>query len=160
MVFDVKTQGVPQLINRLQGFEKDVYRVLQRDIRDAADVIGASARSLLPPAEAARNWGPWGAGQFDFYGPHVASSIKPGVRTRSIGRQRYVMGIVTSKSTAFVKYAFIGRNDNSRLGSYIDGRWGTSYPRAIGPAWTMHVDKVRASIQDAINRAAEKVNRG
>jgi hypothetical protein len=160
MAFDVKTQGIPQLINRLQGFEKDVYKVLQRDIKDASDMIGASARGLLPQDEAARNWGPWGAGQFDFYGPNVASTIKPGVRTRSIGGQRYVMGIVTSKSMSFVKYAFIGRNDNSRLGSYINSRYGVSYPRAIGPAWTMHVDKVRSSIQDAINRAAEKVNRG
>jgi hypothetical protein len=155
--FDVKTQGVDQLVNRLMGFEKDAYRALKTDIKSAADLIGASARSLLPGDYVVSGWGPWGAGQKDYLGSWASSSVKPGFRTRQIGRQRYVMGVVRMTNPGAVTYALLGNKDNSRLASEVAGRWGASYPRAMGPAWHLHVDKAREAIQDAVNAAAAKV---
>lgn len=155
--FDVKTQGVDQLINRLQGFEKDTYRILQRDIKDAADLIGASARSMLPGDFVVSGWGPWGQGEKDYLGSWAKSSVKPGVRTRQVGGQRYVLGVVRMTNPGAVTYALLGQKDNSRLATEVVGRWGASYPRAMGSAWKLHVDEARAAIQDAINQAAAKV---
>lgn len=155
--FDVKTQGVDQLINRLQGFEKDTYKILQRDIKSAADLIGASARSLLPGDFVVRNWGPWGQGEKDYLGSWAKASVKPGVRTRQLGGQRYVMGVVRMTNPGAVTYALLGQRDNSRLATEVVGRWGASYPRAMGSAWHLHVDEARAAIQEAINNAAAKV---
>ena len=158
--FDVKTQGVDHLIDRLKGFEPEVYKVLQREIKTAADLIGASARGLLPGDFVVSGWGPWGAGEKDYLGGHVAAKVRPGMRTRRVGGQRYVMGTVTMASPGGVVYALMGKNDNSRLGQTVNAIYGTTYPRALAPAWTMHVDQAREGIQTAINRAAEKVTRG
>ena len=155
--FDVKTQGVDQLINRLQGFEKDVYKTLQTDIKSAADLIGASARGLLPGDYVVSGWGAWGAGEKDYLGTWARNSVKPGVRTRQIGGSRYVMGVVRMTNPGATVYAMLGSKDNSRLASEVIGRWGGTYPRAMGPAWNLHVDKAREAIQEAVNRAAAKV---
>jgi hypothetical protein len=45
---DATVDGVPQLINRLKGFEPDIYKILQKDVRAAADTIGSTARGLIP----------------------------------------------------------------------------------------------------------------
>jgi len=155
--FDVKTQGVPQLIDRLKGFEPEVYKILQQEIKAASDKVGASARGLLPGDFVVSGWGPWGAGEKDYYGGHVAARVRPGMRTRRVGGQRYVMGIVTMNSVAGTLYALMGQKDSSRLAEEVKGRYGTSYPRALGPAWTMHVDEAREDIETAINKAAEAV---
>lgn len=155
--FDVKTQGVDQLINRLMGFEKDVYKILVRDIKSAADLIGASARGLLPGDYVVSGWGPWGQGEKDYLGTWARSSVKPGVRTRQLGGQRYVMGVVRMSDPGAVTYSLLGQKDNSRLATEVIGRYGASYPRAMGPAWQMHVEKARSAIQEAVNDAAAKV---
>ena len=155
--FDVKTQGVDQLLNRLMGFEKDVYKALQTDIKSAADLIGASARGLLPGDFVVSGWGSWGAGEKDYLGTWARSSVKPAMRTRQVGGERYVMGVVRMTNPGAVVYSMLGKKDNSRLASEVIARYGGTYPRAMGPAWKMHVDEARAAIQDAVNTAAAKV---
>lgn len=155
--FDVKTQGVDHLIDRLKGFEPEVYKILQREIKAAADRVGSSARGLLPGDYVVRNWGAWGAGEYDYLGSWAKASVKPSMRTRRLGGQRYVMGLVRMTNPGAVKYAFLGKQDDSILAGYVKGIWGESYPRALGPAWSMNVDAAREDIQSAINRAAEAV---
>lgn len=159
--FDVKTQGVEQLINRLMGFEEETYKVLQKDIKSAADLIGSSARGLLPTFPMS-GWGSWEAGRLDYYGPSVAKTIKPGFRTRQVGGQRYVMGTVSSSSAAGKIYQLAGsKSDDSAFSRYMNDNWGPADkghgPRALAPAWRIHVEKARNAIQDAVNRAAAKV---
>jgi len=158
--FDVKTQGVDHLIDRLKGFEPEVYKVLTREIKAASDKVGASARGFLPPDYVVSGWGPWGAGEKDYFGGHVAAKVRPGVRTRRVGGQRYVMGLVTMSSPGGVVYALLGRQDNSRLAETVKSIWGTEYPRALKPAWHLHADEAREDIQTAIDKAAEAVTRG
>lgn len=157
--FDVKTQGVDQLINRLKGFEPEIYKAMQREIKAAADLIGSSARGLIPsfPMDG---WGPWEYGRLDFYGPQVAGTIKSRFRTRQTGGTAYVMGIVDTKSAAGSVYALAGSKSSGQFSEYLNSKWGTTYPRAMGPAWTMHVDKAREAMQQAVNRAAGKVTSG
>jgi len=155
--FDVKTQGVDQLINRLMGFEKDAYKILRKDIKTAADLIGSSARGLLPSDYVVSGWGPWGAGQKDYLGSWARSSVKPGVRTRQVGGNRYVAGVVRMTNPGAVTYALIGKKDQSPLAREVVARYGDSYPRALGPAWTLHVERARNQIQAAIDAAAAKV---
>jgi hypothetical protein len=155
--FDVKTQGVDQLLNRLSAFDKDAYKALRTDIKSAADLIGSSARGLLPGDFVVSGWGPWGQGQKDYLGAWARASVKPGMRTRQVGRDRYVMGVVRMTNPGAVVFAMLGSKDGSRLATEVAARYGSTYPRAMGPAWVMHVDKAREAIQDAINKAAAKV---
>lgn len=157
--FDVKTQGVDHLIDRLKGFEPEVYKVLVRDIKDAADKVGAAARGMIPSqaieSSTGKGWGAWG-GRLDFVG--VASAIKPSIRTRRIGGQRYVAGLVSTSSAPGAIYALAGSKSSSQFTGMLPAT--TVWPRALGPAWHQKVDESREEIQAAVNRAAEAVTNG
>lgn len=156
--FDVTTQGVPKLLDRLKGFEEDAYKALQGDIKTAADRIGVSARGLLPAEPPTTHWA--AGGRFGWDVGKVRGGIKPSMRTRRVAGTRVVWALVRSTHAGANLFMASGSKDNSRLGNILKGNYGEKYPRALGPAWTLHVDQARADIQDAINRAAAKVNRG
>lgn len=159
-MFATTLEGAPQLINRLKGFEPDIYKALQREIKAAADIVGSSARGMIPTFPLS-GWGPWEKGRLDFYGPQVAGTIKPRFRTRQVRGTGYVMGIVDTNSPAGNVYALAGSKSTSgSFNEHLIGNWGKTFPRALGPAWTMHVDAARAAMQDAVDTAARKVTGG
>jgi hypothetical protein len=157
---DATVDGVPQLINRLKGFEPDIYKILQKDVRAAADTIGSTARGLIPasPPTEPSHW--LYGGRLGFDQSVVQRSIKPGFRTRNVGGTRVVSGVVRMSSPAGALYAASGSKDNSMLGRKLNANNGTVYPRALGPAWTMHVDAAREGIIAAVHAAAERVTNG
>lgn len=157
--FDVKTQGVDHLIDRLKGFEPEVYKVLVREIKAASDKVARAAAGKTP-GQALRNWGAWG-GRLDFDGGSVAAGFRPGVRTRRVGGQRYVMGVVSTKSAPGAVWELAGVKSDGPFGQAINSIYGPASeghgPRALAPAWREHVDEARADIEQAINKAAEAV---
>lgn len=160
--FDVKTQGVDHLIDRLKGFEPEVYKVMVREIKVATDKVGATARGLLPAqaieSESGAGWGPWEQGRLDYDGSTVASSIKSSYRSRRIGGQRYVMGLVNTKSAPGAVYALAGSKTANQFSGALPAT--SLWPRALGPAWHLKVDEARTDIETAIDKAAEAVTRG
>lgn len=158
--FDVKTQGVDHLIDRLKGFEPEVYKVLTREIKAASDIVARAAAGQVP-SQALRNWGAWG-GRLDYDGGSVAAGFKPAVRTRRTGGQRYVMGLVTQKSAAGAVWQLAGAKSDGPFGQAVTSAWGPATkgygPRALAPAWRDSVDAARDAIQTAINKAAEAVS--
>ena len=124
----------------------------------AADLIGASARSLLPDSPASHMLYSGGRG---YDRGQVAKTIRPGFRSRNVGGTRVVSGVVTGMNTGGGKlYALAGSKDNGRLGAILNSTSGSTYPRALGPAWSMHVDDAREGIVQAVHRAAERVSNG
>jgi len=168
LTLDATVDGVPQLINRLKGFEPEVYKILQRDVRAAADLIGASARGMIPSEPPTSHWA--ASGRTAWNSGAVRSSIRPGFRSRNIGGTRVVSGVVTGYGkgggAAGKLYAVTGggATGNTRLGALLNAKWGTATksgaPRAMGPAWHMHVDDAREGIKQAVHRAAGKVSNG
>jgi len=154
---DATVDGVPQLINRLKGFEPEVYKILQREVRAAADKVGSSARGLVPAGPPTSHWAQ--TGRFAWDGK-VRSSIRPGFRTRNVGGTRVVSGQVSTRSAAAAIFMVKGKKDSSRLGAILNASHGATFPRALGPAWTMHVDAAREEIKAAVSRAAEAVSNG
>jgi hypothetical protein len=71
-----------------------------------------------------------------------------------------VSGVVRSASAPGALYMLAGAKENGRLGQLLNASHGNTYPRALGPAWTMHVDEAREGIIQAVHRAAEKVSNG
>lgn len=158
---DATVDGVPQLINRLKGFEPEVYKILQRDVRAAADLIGASARSAVP-AMPTSHWAY--EGRTGWNPSKAAGGIRPGFRTRNVGGTRVVTGIVTMKNAAGSIFELGGSKDGGQFGGLLNAKWGvpirSNAPRLLGPAWHAHVDEARTEIESAIHRAAEKVSNG
>lgn len=156
--FDVTTQGVPKLLDRLKGFEEDAYKALQKDIKTAADRIGVTAKKLLPAEPPTSHWA--ASGRFAWDTGKVRGGIKPSFRTRRVAGTRVVWALVRSTTAPGAIYMAAGSKDGSSLGALLNRDYGVAWARALGPAWQLHVDQARADIQDAINRAAAKVNRG
>ena len=154
---DATVDGVPQLINRLKGFEPEVYKILQREVRAAADKVGSSARGLVPAGPPTSHWAQ--TGRFAWDGK-VRSSIRPGFRTRNVGGTRVVSGIVTMRNAAGSIYEAAGSKDGGQFGALLNATAGARYPRVMGPAWTANVDAAREEIKAAVSRAAEAVSNG
>lgn len=168
----VEVQGTDRLIERLKGFEKETYRILQQEVREGMSAIAVDAQQATPD-RALRKWGAWNAdngasGGFrnttrdrPFEGAAVRGSIKPGFRTRKgAGGALGVRGIVTMASPAGAIFALAGKRNPDAFGGHIARKYGNSgpWPRLLGPAWHANVDKVRDEIRAAVYRAAEKVN--
>lgn len=153
-MFTTTLTGEVQIINRMQAFNKDVWSALQKDVKSAANIIGASARSMIP-GRPASGWGK--GGRLGWSQSTVTGSIKPKFRSRIVNSQRYVMATVNMSDAAGSLYATAGKVTSSQFSDLMNDNWGQTFPRALGPAWTMHVDEVRQAIQQAVDDAARKV---
>lgn len=175
MLVDVENVG--PLVNRLQKFDKDVYKILQREIKAGAEVVADDARTRVPEP-ALSGWGIWslatgsagtrgavtlvtGSRDLSFDGPRVRTSIKPSVRaTRRRGRGTTgIVGRVAIGNAGGAIWSLAGskstgswftRNLNRKFG---EGPW----PRALTPALYAKGPQAIAKIDAAIQRAADAV---
>jgi hypothetical protein len=172
--------GVPELINRISKFDKEVSKILNREVKEGADLVGAYARSLVPSGNALSNWGPWnvktgktgsigvvsmsqGSRNLGFDGSAVARGIKPQAVKSS--KRGVVVGFkarVVMSTAAGSIWSLAGSQNRSKSsfgpnlnGAFRDPRW----PRALTPALHAKGPQARRQIEDAIDRAIAAVNR-
>jgi hypothetical protein len=162
----IKVDGQERILQRMYAFDKDVWKILQKDIRQATDVIRKDAQSLTPGV-ALSYWGVWQQGERDlgFSGPQVKNSMKTRVRSRRgrAGADRFIAGQVVMNDVAAAIFALAGSQNRSghRFNRNLNKKYGRGpFPRLLGPAWTENVDKARKQIDAAITRAAREVTRG
>lgn len=95
-MYDLKVEGAGPLINRLAKFDKDVYRILQKEIKEAGGKVRDKAQSYQPVAaalfgtldgdEISAGWGTWTASEdgrdlgFDGTDSGLRSRMKVSVR--------------------------------------------------------------------------------
>lgn len=171
---DFKIEGADRMIERIKGFEKETYKVLQKEVREAQADIVADARAAVP-SRALRRWGQWrrnsgASGGFrnttadrDFDANSIRSSIRPSFRTRRSMNTLGVYGRVNLGDAAGAIFSLAGSRNRSGhpFNTVINAAHGSGpWPRLLGPAWSANIDKTRDEIRQAVNRAAEKVNRG
>lgn len=157
-MFATTVEGAPQLINRLSAFNKDVYKILQSDVKSAADLIAKDAKAYTP-GQPTSHWS--AGGRLGWAESTVDGKIKSRFRSRSIQGTRYVYAIVDWSSPAGNLFALAGSKTRTQFGELLNAMYGTpvhrNAPRALGPAWNAHIDEVRKQIQEAVDRAARKV---
>jgi len=173
-------EGVPELINRISKFDKKVAKILNDEVKEGADVVGAYARSLVPGGNALENWGQWtlktgkagtvgvvslslGSRDLSFDGSAVARGIKPQAVKSS--KRGIVVGFkarVVMSTAAGSIWSLAGSRNKSKstMGpnlnkAFSDPRW----PRALTPALHAKGPQARKEIEDAIDRAIAAVNR-
>lgn len=169
----MKIDGVENVLARLRAFDKDVYKILQREIREAMTNMTNEAKGNVPDP-ALSNWGNWGGRTSSgfrnttrdrpFDAGQVIRSIKPQFRT-----QKRMMGVdvaagrVVIGDAAGAIFALAGSQNRSGhlFNSNLNSKYGAGpWPRLIGPAWTNHVDKARDDIKAAVDKAAREVTGG
>ena len=169
-----KVEGADRMIERIKGFEKDIYRDLQDEVREASSGIVKDAQAAVP-GRALRRWGPWrvnrgGAqgfrntsGDRDFVQSKVRSGIRSQFRTRKTGDSLGVYGRVAQADAAGAIFSLAGSQNRSGdpFNDHLNRKHGSGpWPRLLGPAWTNNVENARTRIRKAVDDAARKVTRG
>lgn len=174
---DVTVENVGALVNRLQKFDKDVYRILQREIKQAADMVASDAKTRTPSETALSGWGAWnkttgtsgsrgavqmmtGSRDLGFEGGRVRRSIKPSAR---VTRQRRrgttgIVGRVAFSDAGGAIWSLAGSRGSSTFVRNLNDRYGDNqWPRALTPALYAKGPQAIAQIDAAIQRAAAAV---
>lgn len=175
MMMGVKVEGVSELINRLSKFDKDVYRILQREIKSGLEQVADDARSRTPDVRAIRGWGPWnettgqsgrvgsvtlstGSRDLGFRGSEVKRGIRPElVRRSSRGRVTKFSGRVTTKTPAGAIFALAGSRGGGSFEAALVRRHGNRWPRTLTAALYAKGPQAREQIRAAIDKAARSV---
>jgi len=161
---DLTVIGVDKILRELNAFDKEAQKVLRRDIREAVGIVRDEAAGYLPD-RVLTNYGRWIARKDGRDLSWDAGSARAGLKARSSLKRSEglyrVQGAVVNTSPITAIFALAGSGaGNSQMGLRIRAQYSSRlYPRALGPAWHRHVDRVRVLIEDAIVKAAAAVGR-
>lgn len=182
----VKVDGAEKVIQRIYAFDKEVWKVLQKEVREATDDIRKDAQQATP-TRALRKWGPWnvttgssgqvgavslstGTRDLGFSGSQVARSIKSQARSRAGrgGADRSIAGRVVIGDAAGAIFSLAGKKQRTpgSFGEHLNRKYGwgpsgsSTWPRLLSPAWSANKDAAVALIEAAVNKAAREVTRG
>jgi len=171
---------VGPLIKRLQKFDKEVYKTLNKEVRQGLAEVAGTARSLTPSGNALSHWGTWmtATGQSARVGSvtlvqgtrdlsYDGSSVRRRIRGRAVKRSKKgqvtsYSGQVVTTSAAGAIYSLAGStNPNTPFARALRraGR-GTQWPRALTAARNKEGPKAAREITKAIQKAARTVENG
>lgn len=175
-MMDVDVRGVPELINRISKFDKDVYKILTKEIRQGLSAVSDDARQRTPSGRALDGWGPWneatgksgqvgavtlntGTRALGYGGGDVKRGIKPqAVRRSKRGQVVAFSGRVVTMTPAGAIFALAGSRDASdSFTSALNRKHGTRWPRTLTDALYAKGPQAREAIEQAIQRAAAAV---
>lgn len=180
-MYDLEVQGASDLINRISRFDKDVYRVLQKEVRGATQDMRDDAQSLEPSGHAlfgtisgdqvSDGWGSWTASRdgrdlgFDGTESGLKSGMKVQARkTTRAGAVGIVGRVVAPKSAAAHIFLLAGKHDAQKRPGWggnfkyeLNRRYGTTFPRGMTTAWRRGYKKAADRIDRAIEAARSAI---
>lgn len=166
--------GASDFINRLKRFDKDTARVLDREMKKAAESVAAYAQSNMP-SDGVSNWGRWIATKdgrdLGYNQSSAAGGIQPKLvmRTRKGVAQVWKASVI-EKDPAGAIFMLAGSvagenpgrgvtfkaNINSKRG--YGARNSGFWPRVLGPARYEKGEEAANKIEAAIMRAMYQVS--
>jgi hypothetical protein len=176
MVMSAKVEGVTDLVNRLSKFDKDVSKILTKEINEASRLVSNEAKSLVPDNGLSR-WGSWlettgSSGQrgvvqlrsssrsLDYTQADVRSKIRPQfAKTRRVGgRVIAVKARVVTMSPAGAIFALAGsKGTGTVFKQNLNKKHGQRWPRVLADALYAKGPDARRGIEQAIDKAAKAV---
>jgi hypothetical protein len=177
----VNVEGASDLINRISRFDKDVYKVLQKSIRDVTTEVKRDAESMEPVGKAlfgtmggdvvSEGWGGWTATRdgrdLSFDGSEVGlrGGMKVQVRktthTTTAGKAYGIVGkVVAPNNPAAAIFLLAGSKNPDRkkgwggnFNAELNRRFGTTFPRGLTTAWRRGYAGASARIDAAVEAA-------
>ena len=172
MPVNLEVNGAGALVDALSKFNKEIYRILQDEVRDAAGLVADDAKRRFPGQPMSR-WGSWnlttgttgssgsvtfatGSRDLSYDSATVTRSVRPGARksrVRGAGATG-ISGIVSIKSAGGAIFATAGhKTPSSPFNRTIVSRFGNDYPRALKPALFAKGPQAAEMIDDELKRA-------
>jgi hypothetical protein len=181
MPMNLEVDGAGRLVDALSKFNKEIYKILQDDVRAAAGLVAEDARRRTPAMvlyggngeRRSNGWGTWtssgnnptkfgsrgtAAGRDLSYNEgRIDKSIRPGARKARVRGAGSVgiKGIVTMNDVGGQIWATAGaENDkDSQFNRDIIARWGSDYPRGLKAALFAKGPEAGEMMDRAIERA-------
>ncbi len=158
--FTVKTDGLANVIVRLNKLDPGLRAEIQKQMKDAGSPLVSSARSLLPAASPLDNWGSWPRGT----GGYNKSAASRGIKVAYKGSANSsVIPLLTFTQTnaggAILDMA--GRaGGKTEAGREMIGKIGRSTgrkaSRTMYPAVFANLPKVFRELEQAIEQVEEQ----
>lgn len=163
--------GVATKIDAIFRFDQDLWKGIQRGVKDAAEAVAADARSRVPSygiggTSGTGGWGGWIAKQngrnLGFDQSKIRGSIKPRFKSRYKSGFREVKGQAVLMNPAGAIFALAGSKDRSghHFNKVINTQHGSNiWPRALTPAYYAKGPEAAQEIGRVIEKAIADINR-
>lgn len=166
MTVQIEVDGLAPFINRLEKFDKDVSKVLKKEMRAAADQVAKNARGRV--RQPLSNWGRWvdsdSGRDLGFNAGAVAKGFR--VQTNRYRRRGATTGFgydVVQGNAAGNIFEVVGsksRIRGAKGAQFVDSivaRFSGTTPRTLIPAYYAEIEGVHARIEEAIRNAEREV---
>jgi hypothetical protein len=183
-MFQIEVRGAAAVTEGIFRLDKEVWRDLQKDVRNAGKVIAVEAGQNMP-SQPLRNWGKWiefsGRGKSLWYEGSSVRAFRSGFRSKSTQGFREVSAVVMPSGSNVAGSIFLlagsvettqskhpagpvrSRNFkralNRRHGGSAAARGNGTWPRVLGPLYYKHREKVRKEVGQAVERAIARFNK-
>ena len=152
------TKNLAQNINFLETFNKDVAKILKKEIKQGANEVAKAARKRIPNS-ALTNWGAWTYSRDGRDLGFIGGWVKRGIvvetnRTRNRGATVAFGHRVVTRTAAGAIFELAGSKSQSPMALAINKEHPTTnYPRTLFPAYyeamPTALNKIKAAIEKA-----------
>jgi hypothetical protein len=164
----VKVVGAAAKIDAIFRFDKEIWKGIQKGVKEAAESVASDVRSRIPPAglysRRSQGWGVWIATRdgrnLGFDQNAIRGSVKTRFKSRYKSGFREVKGQAVSSSPAAAIYSLAGSKSKDGFNAVLNIQRGSSvWPRAFTPAYYAKGPQASRDIGELIERAIDQVNR-
>ena len=158
MGWDFDTKNLAQNIDFLETFNKDVAKILRKEIKSGANEVAKASRSLIPKSGLS-NWGAWTFSRDGRDLGFIGSWVKRGIvvettRSRNRGATVAYSQRVVTKTAAGAIYELAGSVSDSPMARAVASKHPVkNYPRTLFPAYYKAMPIALKKIEAAIEKA-------
>lgn len=173
---DVNVTGAAAKIDQIKRFDKELWKGVQKDVREAAKLVVNEAKSNVPAyglynrERGIVSWGQWTSGNgrnLSFDSGTVSASIKPAFNSRVRSGIRIVKGRAQIWNPGGAIYTLAGSRNrsghpfNTNINNQAGGYPGKAafWPRILTPAWYEKGPEAAKLIGKTIEDAIDKANK-
>ena len=158
MGWDFDTKNLAQNIDFLETFNKDVAKILRKEIKSGANEVAKASRSLIPKSGLS-NGGAWTCSRDGRDLGFIGSWVKRGIvvettRSRNRGATVAYSQRVVTKTAAGAIYELAGSDSESPMARAMVYKHPVkNYPRTLFPAYYKAMPIALKKIEAAIEKA-------
>jgi len=158
MGWDFDTKNIAQNINFLETFNKEVAKVLKKEIKAGANEVAKASRKRIPKSGLS-NWGAWTYSRDGRDLGFIGGWVKRGIvvetkRSRNRGATVAYGHRVVTKTAAGAIFELAGSKSESPMALAVNKEHPTqNYPRTLFPAYYEAMPTALKKIEAAIDKA-------